>query len=45
MAHSKEHHISLETDLKETYPLELPDKDFKTTVLNMLNKLQENTET
>jgi len=41
-AHSKEQCKSLETNLKETETLELLDKDFKTAVLNMLNKIKEN---
>lgn len=41
-AHSKKQCKSLETKLKEIQTLELPDKDFKTTVLNILNKIKEN---
>lgn len=38
MAHSKEQNKSLETNVKETQALELLDKDFKITLLKMLNK-------
>lgn len=38
MAHSKEQNKSLETNVKETQALELPDKGFKITLLKMLNK-------
>lgn len=39
--HSKEQDNSTETSPKETKDLDLPDKAFKTTVLNMLSGLKE----
>ena len=42
VAHSKEQNKSLETVSKETHVLNLLDKDFKTTVINMLKELKKN---
>lgn len=40
MTHSKQHDKSTESNPKETKDADLLDKDFKTTILNMLNELK-----
>lgn len=40
MAKSKKQNKSLETDSKETETYELPDKEFKITIIKMLNELR-----
>lgn len=44
VVHSKEQNKSSETSSKGTKDLDLPEKAFKTTALNMLNKLKEEIE-
>lgn len=42
MFHSNEHSESPETDPKETQSLDLLNREFKTTALNMFKELKEN---